>query len=82
MSKVYSDPTAALDGLLHGNMTIAAGSRASMSTRSLGCEAELVTHGFHAALHDSATACDFVVKLRELRSVVRGFQLKEVTSDQ
>jgi len=25
MSKVYSDPTAALDGLLHDNMTIAAG---------------------------------------------------------
>jgi acyl CoA:acetate/3-ketoacid CoA transferase alpha subunit len=25
MSKVYSDPTAALEGLLHDNMTIAAG---------------------------------------------------------
>ena len=25
MSKVYSDPTAALDGLLHDNMIVAAG---------------------------------------------------------
>ncbi len=25
MSKVYSDPTAALDGLLHDNMTVATG---------------------------------------------------------
>ncbi len=25
MSKVYSDPTSALDGLLHDNMTVAAG---------------------------------------------------------
>jgi len=25
MSKVYSDPMAALDGLLHDNMTVAAG---------------------------------------------------------
>jgi hypothetical protein len=50
-----------------------------MRTQSLGCEAELVAHGFHAPLHDGATACDFVAKLSELRSVAHGFQLKEVT---
>ena len=45
-----------------------------MRTQSLGGEAELVAHGFHALLHDGSTACEFVAKLRELRSVAHGFQ--------
>ena len=43
MSKVYSDPTAALHGLLHDNMTIAAG----------GFELCGISESLIAALRDS-----------------------------
>jgi hypothetical protein len=34
-------------------------------TQSLGCEAELLAHGFHASLHDGTAARDCFAKLSE-----------------
>jgi hypothetical protein len=38
-------------------------------TQSLGDEAELLAHGYHALLHDGTAAGDFVAKLGETGGV-------------
>ena len=59
-------------------MTIAAASRSSIGRQSLGCEAELLAHGFHAALHDGAAARDFLAKLSETGGVAQGIQPRKL----
>ena len=42
-----------------------------MRTQSLGCETELLAHGFHASLHDGTAARDFLAKLSETAGIAQ-----------